>query len=203
MVAAILFRLPLVLMPLVSAPTATPTPQCQLEVLTPLALEERALAQFTTGIDRYVALHRRLERSLAPEHLFADPEDMFEARAALASALRDARPLARRGTIFTPGVAQLFRDRLETTIRRHTLDVHLAIAETWLDDELEPEVHATLPWRFPADLWPPIDRWPALRASLPVLPAELEYRFAGRSLLLIDVHANMVVDVLDAALPAF
>jgi hypothetical protein len=201
MVAAILVRLPLVLMPLTSAPA--PAPDCQLEVLAPVAVEERALAQFNIAIDRYVALHRRLERSLPSEQLFAHPEDMFEAREALASALRDARPQAQRGTIFTPGVARLFRDRLETAIRRHTLDVRTAIDEAWLDEALEPEVHAALPWSFSADLWPRLDRWPALRPSLPALPPELEYRFSGRRLMLIDVHANIVVDVLDDALPAF
>jgi hypothetical protein len=36
---------------------------------------------------------------------------------------------------------------------------------------------------------------------LPPLPAELEYRFAGRDLVLIDVHAGLVVDILAGAFP--
>ena len=36
---------------------------------------------------------------------------------------------------------------------------------------------------------------------LPRLPEELEYRSAGVALILLDTHANMVVDVLDGALP--
>jgi hypothetical protein len=36
---------------------------------------------------------------------------------------------------------------------------------------------------------------------LPELPEELEYRFAGRDLVLIDIHAELVVDVLRRALP--
>jgi hypothetical protein len=35
-----------------------------------------------------------------------------------------------------------------------------------------------------------------------VLPLELEYRLVGRDLVLVDVHANMVVDLLDLAPPA-
>jgi hypothetical protein len=38
-------------------------------------------------------------------------------------------------------------------------------------------------------------------AHLPVLPLELEYRLVGRDLVLRDVDANLVLDVLDLALP--
>lgn len=199
MVAAILVRLPLILMPLTSAPA--PTADCQLEVLAPAAMEERALAQFTTAVDRYALLHRRLERSLPPEQLFADFEAMFDARETLAQALRDARPYVQRGNVFTPGVAQLFRDRIDGVIERHAAELRTAIADARVPGAFVPEVHEALPWQLPADMWPPLHRWPALLRALPPLPAELEYRFADRSLLLVDVHANIVVDVLNEALP--
>ena len=37
---------------------------------------------------------------------------------------------------------------------------------------------------------------PSILTKLPALPAELEFRFLGRSLLLIDTQAALVVDVL-------
>jgi hypothetical protein len=37
-------------------------------------------------------------------------------------------------------------------------------------------------------------------AALPQLPDELEYRSAGNVLLVVDPHANLVVDVLPALL---
>jgi hypothetical protein len=43
--------------------------------------------------------------------------------------------------------------------------------------------------------------WPSMLAGLPQLPPELEYRFLGRHLILVDVLANVVVDVLYDALP--
>lgn len=199
MVAAILIRVPLVLMPFAPLPPATA--DCQLEVLAPAEQDARALAQFNTAVDRYVVLHRRLERSLPPEQLFADFEDMFEAREVLAQALRDARPFVQRGNVFTPGVARLFRDRMDETIRRHAVDLHTAIGDARGPWVVAPEVHESMPWQLPADAWPTLDRWPALLLTLPTLPAELEYRFADRSLVLLDVHANLVVDVLDDVLP--
>jgi hypothetical protein len=41
---------------------------------------------------------------------------------------------------------------------------------------------------------------PRLLASLPPLPPEVQYRFIGRSLVLWDVHANLIVDFLPGAL---
>ena len=61
--------------PLALFPAPTP-PTCQLEVLSPTALEMRALEDFDRRVHWYVRLHRRLERSLPPEHLFGDVEDM-------------------------------------------------------------------------------------------------------------------------------
>jgi hypothetical protein len=39
-------------------------------------------------------------------------------------------------------------------------------------------------------------------AALPKLPPELEYRSMGVALMVIDVHAGLVVDVLHGAFPA-
>jgi hypothetical protein len=131
--------------------------------------------------------------------MFEDPEDMFAAREALASALRDARPNARQGNIFTPGIAQLFRERLEGAIRRHThdpADILAAIEEERLPGMPEPEVNQPFPWGLGTAMWPTLLR------ALPAVPRELEYRFWNRHLVLIDVHANMVVDILNDALPA-
>ena len=43
--------------------------------------------------------------------------------------------------------------------------------------------------------------WPALLPELPALPPELEYRVVGSALVLVDVHADLVLDVLKDALP--
>lgn len=38
---------------------------------------------------------------------------------------------------------------------------------------------------------------PSLLANLPLLPPQIEYRFAGMDLILLDVRANLVVDLLE------
>jgi hypothetical protein len=37
--------------------------------------------------------------------------------------------------------------------------------------------------------------------KLPPLPKDLEYRFLGRDLILLDIHANLIVDFIPAAIP--
>jgi hypothetical protein len=184
-------------LPQVHAPV--PPPECELDVLAPEALESRALTEFNDAVERYVLLHRRLERYLPPEQMFDDPEDMMEAREALADAIRDALPNARPGTIFTAGPAQLFRDIIWTTLVEHEYEPGEVIE--WLNEEplpgaRRPVVHGSYDWGLGA--W----MWPALLRALPALPPELEYRIVGADLILIDLHANLVVDILENAMPS-
>jgi hypothetical protein len=183
--------------PLVLLPGPTP-PVCQLDVLQPAVLEERVLRTFEREVGHYVRLHRRLERTLPPEHLFDDPEDMSLATDALHAALVDARPNAQAGALFTPAVADVLIRRLERafTVMGLTADQavlamrhgYRALPELRVNDRVEAVRHRRM--------------WPALVAALPPLPDELQYRLVGRDLVVIDLHADLVVDILKDALPA-
>ena len=194
MLAWIVLQLPIALIP------APVPPTCQLEVLPPFVIEERAaLADFSQRIDRYVRLHRRLERALPPEHLFADSEDMSEAIEALHVAIAQARPNAHAGTIFTPAIAALFSERLEraiTMLGPGPAKIAISMNLGYLAGVPEPQING----RFPAIRYS--RAWPALVMALPELPEELQYRFVDRDLVLVDVHADLVVDILKEALPA-
>lgn len=192
MLAWIVLQVPLALFP---APTP---PTCQLEVLSPTALEERTLNDFDQRIDRYVRLHRRLERDLPPEHLFGDLEDMPIAVDALHNAMVDARPNSRAGTFFTPGVAELLTTRLARTITAAGLTPAEAMVAMNLGYR-ERHPQAQVDGRIPPGRH--VRVWPALLAVLPALPEELEYRFIGWDLVLVDVHADLIVDILKNALP--
>jgi len=193
MLAWIVLQLPLALSPTLEPPT------CQLEVLQPAVLEDRVLRHFDQGVNEYVRLHRRLERSLPPEHLFDDSEDMSVAADALRAVMVDARPYAREGSIFAPAVAYVLAARLERAIAHLGTtpgEVWIAMNKGYLSGVPEIEVND----RFPPIRYARI--WPALLAALPALPDELQYRFVGRDLVLVDVHADLVVDILRDALPA-
>jgi hypothetical protein len=190
-----IYQMPLLLLPIIN-PSAPPK-DCQIQ-LSPVAIEEQTLAQFDSSVRQYVTLHRRLERSLPPEQMFDDPEDMFAAVEALRAAIVEARPNVQQGNIFAPGIAQLIRSRLERRMNEHhyaTTDVFAALNKGRLPGMPEPELNQPFTWGLGSAMWP------ALVAVLPALPPELQYRFADRSLVLIDVHADMVVDILENALP--
>ena len=197
MFATILFHVPLLLAPLVQLPT--PTADCRLEVLTPLAQEERALTEFNLRIDHYVALHRRLERSVPPEQPFDDWEEMSQARDDLAKAIREARRDARPGDIFSPSFREVVATRVEETLARADYDLTTVLGA--INGEVVPggprlKVNGRFPWEHVGAAM-----WPALLQVLPALPRELEYRFVDRDLVLIDIHADLVVDILKEALP--
>jgi len=192
MLAWIVLQLPLALFP---APTP---PTCQLEVLPPAAIEERVLQDFNQRVNQYIRLHRRLERGLPPERLFGDVEDMSAAVDALHQAMIDARPHATAGTLFTPGVAELLTARLTRAIVKsgHTpAEALIAFNLGYLGGIPD----ATINGRVPPGRY--VRMWPALLATLPDLPPELEYRFIGWDLAIIDVHADLIVDILKDALP--
>jgi hypothetical protein len=58
-----------------------------------------------------------------------------------------------------------------------------------------PAVNGRFSWTWPSFMVP------CLFGVLPALPRELEYRFVERDLILIDVDANLVVDILGDAFP--
>jgi hypothetical protein len=191
MLATIFVRIPLALVPLLPLPDSPR--DCRLEVLTPQALEERTLDEFHGRVSAYVMVHRYLARSLAPVHMFVDEEATLvneELRTALVAAYPQAGP----GRIFTPAVGELLRTRIDHALRYGVVHRPMTGYER-LWGEPAPMVNQAFP--------PVLESayWPALAQVLPVIPEELEYLFWGRDLVLVDVDANLVIDVLRVALP--
>ena len=155
-----------------------------------------ALSAFTARVAAYATLHRDVARSLPTLRSFTDPEEGLAAAANLRNAIRAARRNAREGALFGSAAAVLRRDT-RRALRQAGLEPSALIAEMLADREegaREPAVNETFPWAV-GNAMPPL----VIRA-LPSLPAELEYRLVGPDLILIDVRANLVVDILRDAL---
>jgi hypothetical protein len=191
MLATMLVHIPLAIAPLLQPPSP---PVCQIDVLTPMAIEERALGEFNVSVQEYVMLHRRLARTLPPSEMFDDEDPFFADE--LRRVLVAARPGATSGLFFTSRVAEVLRQRIE-----------LALASTggsaipYRDDLLREAGRATVnePLLIPSDPF----RWSTLIGALPDIPLELAYVVSGRDLVLVDVSANLVIDVLTDAIPAW
>ena len=152
------------------------------------------MLQFTNRINDYVETHRRLAAGIE-QPFCSEAEELTQQADTLAAAIRQARPRAKEGDIFTLAAGEMFRARIAAIVRRTGFDV-AAFLERHSGDGEDIEVHVfgALPWRTHLALMPII-------RQLPELPPELEYEFVGRHLVLIDVDANIVVDVLRDALP--
>jgi hypothetical protein len=152
---------------------------------------------FIQRVDEYVTLHRRLEGPLPPEVITADPEALSAPRRALAAAIRHARADARQGDVFSPAAARYFRILVADALAKGGITDMLAIVEDENAVHVPARVNADYPAGRSASLMPP-----CVLAVLPPLPPELRYGFAGRDLILWDVHAGIVVDFVPRAIPA-
>ena len=151
------------------------------------------LTEFLDRVADYVEIRREVAAGMGGPVFCSDPEELTRQAAQLGAAIREARPLAREGAIFTPRVAAFFRARIAHAVRAAAIDV---ATSGGLDEGVARDVYAVLPWGAGRRVWP------VLVDALPALPQELEYRFVGGDLVLLDVDANLVVDVLPDALPA-
>jgi hypothetical protein len=154
-----------------------------------------AIVAFTRAVNAYANLHRTVAASLPPEEMCADPEERQRRVEQLAEALRTERTTARAGDVLTPAIASLFKRRLTDAVRRPVYQRETLVPPQAPEDALRLEVNDAFPWIVDYEISQ------AILVSLIPLPAELEYRFVDRDLVLLDVGANLIVDILEDALP--
>ena len=166
----------------------------------PPADSDPALVRFQAAIEGYAALHRRLRGSLPRLETESEPGKILKAADRLASAVRAARPGARQGDLFTPEVVASFRARIRRALGDRRQEVVRMLTEVEEDEAppagWRPAVNGSLDW-FSTGPTPP-----SILNALPPLPSGLQYRFVGRDLVLLDVDANLIVDILAEAVSA-
>ena len=160
---------------------------------------EGTLQQFQEAVEVYAQLHRRLEQDVPPLTAGSTAVAIIASSDALAASLRVARITSHEGDIFSPTEADAFRVLIARALYTHHYSAEEMIAAG--REEAPPDapplvVNTRFPWARGAAMWP------CVLLALPSLPEELQYRFVGRDLVLVDVHANLVVDILrDAVRP--
>ena len=155
-------------------------------------------AAFTDRVNDYAAAQRIVITSLGPPLVWREAKQVLRQERRYANAMREVMPVAGNGGFFTTDVSTYFRNRIDAIVRETGLDVATAF-EPPDDNEIAvaalPRAGEAVPWNAGPMIWP------SMIAALPELPTELEYRFLGRHLMLVDVLANVIVDVLHDALP--
>ena len=147
----------------------------------------RATVEFQRAADRYAFMHRQAERRLGFAHLKAG-ETVGEIESdELAAAIRAERTRTSPGEFFTLEMGGAIKARL-VSAWRSGCDV----------GELQSVKWGVLPINGPATRTNQLPE--CVVGALPRLPAELEYRSTEGVLVLIDAHANLVVDLLPGPL---
>jgi hypothetical protein len=163
----------------------------------PTVEDDIALGAFHNRIEDYLALHRRLEGPLPELRPTTDPFKIYLSRQLLANAIRKARPNARQGDIFTPDVARVFRTIIGQALQGR--DVEKLLREPEEEMASPAGLRLEINEAYPADASHAVP--PILLQHLPALSGDVEYRIVNRALVLWDIHANLVVDVLPDAFP--
>lgn len=158
--------------------------------------DARIAAEFTARINAYMDVHTGLENKLPKLSTEATPEEIDKHQRALNALMAEARRGARAGDIFTRETRALFRRYLAAVFGgRDAKQLRASIM-----DENPGPVTIAVNQRYPDEI-PFATMPPQVLEWLPKLPQELEYRFIADDLILLDVHAHMIVDIIKDALP--
>jgi hypothetical protein len=180
-----------------SPATAPPTER----VVGPLSqADSDALATMNDRLKEFVALHSKLERTLPDLPKEATPEQIDKNQRAFTKLVQDARRTAKPGDIFTPQATPVILRLLATVFGG--ADGKQLKASIMDENPIDPAVakkigvNARYPDEVPLTTVPP-----QVLQTLPKLTEDLEYRFIGDNLILLDVHAHLIADYIPDALP--
>lgn len=176
-----------------SPDTAAPTER----VVGPLSeADAAALATMNERLKTYVKSHKRLEESLPKLPEQASPEQIDKNQRAFEGLVREARKDAKQGDIFGHEAQPVIR-RLLAAVFAGPEGKELMAS---ILDENPVGMKLTVNMRYPDNV--PISTVPPeVLQTLPRLSEDMEYRFIGRHLILLDSHAHVVADFIPDAMP--
>jgi hypothetical protein len=162
----------------------------------PVNPKAAAMKAFRDRADAYLSLHKKVADALPPLKETSDPQKIADREKLLGEGIRAARPGARPGAIFGE-IAPLIVKTTRADLRRRTATDRKALFSE-MPSPLPPlKVNDIYPSTVPLATFPP-----ALLQTLPPLPEGLEYRFYGHHLILRDVKANVIADMLRNIIPS-
>jgi hypothetical protein len=149
-----------------------------------------ATLEFQKRIQAYMKIHNDAEAKVPSLKKTDDPKEISDREKALAQAIMTLRAGAKPGDIFAPEYQPYFIKIVQDDFKtRSAADRKAIIVE--LPKNMKVDINTVYPTTIPLATFPPI-----LLRKLPDLPPELEYRLVARSLILRDVKANLIVDIL-------
>jgi|ERR1019366_6751858 hypothetical protein len=161
------------------------------------AADAAGFKEFTDRLKDYVKLHNSQE-AIIPAVKPTDLPEMINAhQQALARKIREARPNAKQGDIFTPAAQKSFEDVVQSTMKGPRGENAVATMKQGAPlTETSVIVNQGYPDGIPYTTVPP-----TLLQVFPKLPDEVVYRVVVHDLVLLDLKANLVVDLIPGIIP--
>ena len=158
---------------------------------------EAVFTDFAKRLDGYMKVRDEVEDSIGDLDPTRSQAEIATRATALSQALIARRGQAKAGDIFTPEIATILATLIKEEYSRRSEPVQ----ETRDDqqDELPdftPQVNQLYPTTYPLATFPA-----TLLPLLPPLPEKVEYRIVQNYLVLRDIEANLIIDVMPNAVP--
>lgn len=183
--------------PASSVPSANATPVAPAAAMPQNGVNAQGAAtlEFKKAIDAYVKIHNEAEGKVPNLKKTDDPKEIADREKALGQAIMTLRAGAHPGEIFAPDYQPYFIKIVQDDFKQRSAADRKALVNE-LPAKMKVDINTIYPTTVPLATFPP-----ALLSKLPDLPPELEYRIVGRSLILRDVKANLIVDILRDVVP--
>jgi hypothetical protein len=180
-----------------ASPASAPATERVVGPLTPA--DAQALATMNDRLKEYVDLHLKIEGSLPKLPKDATPQQIDKNQRAFQTLMQQARTTAKPGDIFTPQAQPVIKRLLATVFGGP--DGKQLKSSIMDENPVDPvKLKLTVNSRYP-DTVPLTSIPPQVLQTLPKLTEDLEYRFVGDWLILLDTHAHVIADFIEDALP--
>jgi hypothetical protein len=184
------------------ATQASPPPRAPRRPAPAVGLERAEADELLARVEEYLDHRREAREELPKLKDKAEPEDVTAYAKTLSDNIRARRRGAKQGDVFTPKVARGLRRLFARGLAATTRDREVVLTEgnpTGDEERLQAPSVVVNGQYIPAAPLSTIP--PTLLLALPTLPEQVEYRFVGRSLILRDAVANLIIDFLPEAVP--
>ena len=158
--------------------------------------DAQLILEFQKRVEAYLDVHKKADTSLKEVPNTAPREMVTAHQRALQRSIANARANAEQGDIFTQPIRAYFRRQITRALAgTDAADLRASIMEE-NPGPIQLRINGAFPGSVPMTTMPP-----QILAAMPKLPRELEFRFTGNRLILLDAHAQLVVDFMDDAIP--
>ena len=176
--------------------TQLPPPTRRVEPPPDSTVTGKAVEAFTAKVTAYAALHKKIEDGLPQLPAKPTPEQIDARQRELGRLVKQARATARPGDVFTATMQAYVRKQLLKVFSGPEGAARLASVMDENPVGTKVVVNDRYPDKIPLSSMPP-----EVLQVLPKMPEELEYRFVGDNLVILDPHAHIIVDYVPGVLP--